>query len=76
MQVAPEAHHLRVQNRQCGLDKQEFYRLCPRPVLVCELDMLVFAPIERMLHVSRSEGTLFKKKKTSFPQKVLPEKNH
>ena len=61
MQVAPEADHHRVQNRQCGLDKQEFYRLCPHPVLVRELDTLIFAPIERMLHVSRTEETLFKK---------------
>ena len=34
---------------------QEVHHLRLRPVLVCELDMLVFAPIERKLHVSSGE---------------------
>ena len=33
----------------------EVYHPRLRPVLVCELDMLVFAPIERKLHVSSGE---------------------
>ena len=45
MQVAPEAYLLRLQKRQYGLDEQEVYHLHLRPVLVCELDMLIFAPI-------------------------------
>ena len=39
MQVAPEAYHFRLQN---GLDKQKVYHLHLHPVLVCELDMLIF----------------------------------
>ena len=34
---------------------QEVYHLRLRPVLECELDMLIFAPIERKLHVSLGE---------------------
>ena len=52
MQVALEADHLRLQNRQCGLDEQEVYHLHLRPVLVCELDVLIFAAIKQKLHVS------------------------
>ena len=55
MQDAPEVYHLRLQKRQQGLDKQEVYHLRLRPVLVCELDMLIFAPIEKKLHVSSGE---------------------
>ena len=50
MQVAPEVCHLRLQKRQYGLDEQEVYHLHLRPVLVCELDMLIFAPMEQKLH--------------------------
>ena len=42
MHVAPEAYHLRLQKRQYDLDEQEAYQLHLRPVLVCELDMLIF----------------------------------
>ena len=55
MQVAPEAYHLRLQERQYGLDKQEVHHLHVRPVLVCELDMLIFAPRKNKLNVSMSE---------------------
>ena len=56
MQVAPEVYHLRLQKRQYGLDKQEvYYHLHLRPVLVCELDMLILAPMEQKLHVSSGE---------------------
>ena len=55
MRVAPEAYHLRLQTRQYCLDEQEVYHFHLRPVLVCELDMLIFAPMEQKLHVSSGE---------------------
>ena len=57
MQVAPEADHLRLQTRRCGLDKQEVHHVHLLPDLVCELDMLTIAPTEQKLHVSSSEQT-------------------
>ena len=42
MQVAPEADHLRLQKRQCGLDKQEVCHHHLRQIHVCELDMPIF----------------------------------
>ena len=47
MQVAPEADHLLLQKRHYGLDTQEVYHVRLRPVLVCELEMLILVPIEQ-----------------------------
>ena len=55
MKVAPEVYHLHLQKRQCALDKQQVYHLRLRPVLMCEMDLLIFAPIEQKLHVSSGE---------------------
>ena len=55
MKVVPKVHHLNFQKRQCGLDKQEVYHLRLHPVLLCELGILIFAPIEHKLHVSLGE---------------------
>ena len=41
MMVAPEAYHLRLQNRQCGLNEQEVYRHHLQ-VLVSELSTRIF----------------------------------
>ena len=55
IQVAPEVYHLRLQKRQYGLDEPEVYYLRLHPVLACELDMLIFDPIDQKLHVSSGE---------------------
>ena len=41
--VAPKVHHLHLQKQWNDLDEQEVYRHRLRPVLVRELDMLIFA---------------------------------
>ena len=55
MEAAPEVYHLRLQNRHCGLNEEEVDHLHLRPVLVCELDMLLFALTGQKLNVSSSE---------------------
>ena len=42
---------------QVAPDEQEVSHLHLRPVLVCELKMLIFAPIEQKLHVSSGDPT-------------------
>ena len=50
-----EADHLRLEKRQYGLNEQEVHHLHLFPVLVRELDMLIFARIKQKLHVSSGE---------------------
>ena len=55
VQSAPEVYYLRLQNLRYSLNEQEVDHLHLRPVLVCELDKLIFAPIKQKLHVSPSK---------------------
>ena len=52
MLAAQETDHLHHQRQQCDLDEQEVHHLRLPPDLVCELDLLIFAPTEQKLHVS------------------------
>ena len=62
--------------RQHGLDKREVYHLRLRPFLVCELDMLIFLPIEKKLHVSSGEqiahATFAGTQDSSSPTQFVP----
>ena len=56
MQVAPRAGNLRLQKRSSWLGEPEAYHLHLRPVLVCELDTLIFVAIGQKVHVSSGES--------------------
>ena len=55
MMVAPEAYHLRHQNRQRDLNEQEVYRLHPHQIMVNELGTQIFVLSRLMSHVSAGE---------------------
>ena len=55
MMVAPKADHLRLQNRQRGLNEQEVYRHHLHQVLVSKLGTRIIFLSKQRLHVSSGE---------------------